>query len=531
MAVSHIKDRWCQKSIDLSIGSLLLLLATLVVGADAKADWINLTGAETSPNIAEITIGEDGVRVALEVYVGDLETFHDLVPDDWIKDAAADRPALPERLERFSSEMLQFVTETGRKLNATLELTESRQRKDRFSPFAGMINPITRQPVPEPPADKRVLYAELFYPFEETPTELTIIPPLDRDGRPLATIGFVAYHKAVPIIDFRYLGAPAHVRLDWDDPWYTTFDNPNLKRHHKDALMSFLYVEPYEVRHEVLTRVKDMEAWMDLGLRGDRFIEPDELEPLKQRIAEFFLGKNPVQIDGKPLRPVLDRADYVKVGISGIQLVETQERLEISTAIIGVILAYITDGLPEEVTVSWELFTDQIQKVPASAIDPAGPLQTFMARDDNVHRWTNVLKNYEPPTVHKIDVDSELTTVSLPIGSLLCAAFLIPVAWQATRRRRSKGLPRIWALLLASTLVVGGVLLYPTARISVAKPAAMASELTNAEAEAILHALLKNVYRAFDFRAEEDATWLPIFHRSKIKSIEKPVPCFRLANY
>ena len=46
-------------------------------------------------------------------------------------------------------------------------------------------------------------------------------------------------------------------------------------------MMSFLYVEPYEVRHEVLTRVVDMARWMDLGLRGDQYIEVDELEPLE----------------------------------------------------------------------------------------------------------------------------------------------------------------------------------------------------------------------------------------------------------
>ncbi len=84
-----------------------------------------------------------------------------------------------------------------------------------------------------------------------------MIPPLDDEGRALVTIGFIVYHKAVPVIDFRYLGAPSTLTLD-PDPWYSKFDNPNLKRHHKDALMSFLYVEPYEVRHEILTRVKDL---------------------------------------------------------------------------------------------------------------------------------------------------------------------------------------------------------------------------------------------------------------------------------
>jgi hypothetical protein len=201
---------------------------------------------------------------------------------------------------------------------------------------------------------------------------------------PRVTIGFILYHKSVPVIDFRYLSGPSTLTLD-PDPWYSRFDNPNLKRHHKSALMSFLYVEPYEVRHEILTRVKDLEAWMDLGLRGDQYIEVDELEPLKQRIGEFLLGRNPVLVDGEALKPILDRTNYVKVALTGIQLMEKPERLEISTAIIGVIITYITDGMPQEVTVDWELFTEQVNRVPATATDPAGPLPTYLTPKDNVH--------------------------------------------------------------------------------------------------------------------------------------------------
>ena len=46
-----------------------------------------------------------------------------------------------------------------------------------------------------------------------------------------------------------------------------------LKRHHKSALMSFLYVEPREVRHEVLIRVRELQEWTDLGLSGDAMID------------------------------------------------------------------------------------------------------------------------------------------------------------------------------------------------------------------------------------------------------------------
>ncbi|MBW8056385.1 MAG: hypothetical protein FVQ76_13975, partial [Nitrospira sp.] len=274
----------------------LLLLATTIIPA-ARADWMNLTGAETAPNIAEITVLDDRVRVALEVYVGDLATFEALLPSDQLKRDLASRPSLPERLRRFSAETFQIITEDGTKLEANLRLAEPRLRKERTSAFAGMINPTTRQRVPEPPEDKRVLYAELEYPFSGRPESLTIVPPLNAKGIAAVTIGFIAYHKAVPIIDFRYLSGPAKVTLDWSDPWYTKFDNPNLKRHHKSALMSFLYVEPREVRHEMLIRVRDLQDWTDLGLSGGETISTAAQARIKERARTFLATRNPLEVD------------------------------------------------------------------------------------------------------------------------------------------------------------------------------------------------------------------------------------------
>jgi len=480
----------------------VVLLCTLLT-TSARADWINLTGAETARNIAEITVFDDRVEVTLEVYVGDLKVFEELIPDDWVAHLAVKRPPLRERLTHFSEKGLRFTTDTGRVLQAQLRLAEPRMRKDRFSPYAGMINPYTRGKVPEAPADKRVLYVELVYPFNgTTPKSLTISPPLGSDGLALVSMGFITYHKSVPVIDFRYLGAPSTLILD-RDPWYSKFDNPVLSRHHKDALMSFVYVEPYEVRHEILTRVKDLTAWMDLGLRGNEYIEIDELEPLKQRIGEFLLTKNPVTIDGKALRPILDRTNYLRVGLSGIQILEVPERLEVASAIVGVIITYITDGIPQEVDVDWQLFTDQIQRVPATSVDPAGPLPTFLTPEDPVHVWTNFLKDYEIPTVQPIEVAGSLGEWRVPVVSLLCLAGLLAAAgWTVARRRAGKPLRlplAIGALCLATAVVA-----YPRASITVTRPALMAGEIDDERATALLQTLLKNVYRAFDFREEED---------------------------
>jgi hypothetical protein len=469
----------------------------------ANADWLNLTGAETAPNIAEIYVLDDRVRMVFEVYVEDLRHFPDLVPDELLRNASKDRPNLQARMRRFSQEQFKIVTETGETLQGQLIRAEPRLRVDRQSPFAGMINPTTRQRVPNAPIDTRVLYVEIDYPYTTRPETLTFVPPTNDNGLTSVSIGFIAYHKAVPIIDFRYLGAPAALTLDWDDPWYTKFANPNLKRHHKSALMSFLYVEPYEVRHEVLTRVRDLEEWMDIGLQGDEFIEIDELDALKQRIGEFFLTKNAVHIDGQVGTPILDRTNYVKVGLKGIQLIEQPERLEISTAIVGVIITYLTDGIPEEVTVDWELFTDQIQQVPATATDPTGPLPTFLSPGDNVHTWTNFMKTYKLPTVQEVTTEEWVGELKIPVVSLLCAMLLLPVGWLVYRSLKN-GTGLLRPIAIAAVLILIGALTFPYMRVTIPRPAAMASELDDEQATALLESLLKNVYRAFDFREEED---------------------------
>ena len=135
-----------------------LLFAICALSAlPVRADWINLSGAEVASNIAEITIEEDHVNVVIEIYIGDLETFIDLVPADWVKDESAVLPPDAVRMRRFATSGLSITTDKGEQLVPTLVLAEARERIDRRSPFAGAIDPISRQRFPEPPADPRVL--------------------------------------------------------------------------------------------------------------------------------------------------------------------------------------------------------------------------------------------------------------------------------------------------------------------------------------------------------------------------------------
>ena len=483
---------------------IAVIIFFCMVCIPANADWINLSGAENAPNIAEIHIQDDHVKIELEIFVDDMLTFDRLIPDAFFKGTTIKRPPLADRMRQFSNEDLQILTDNGRKLQAKLKIAEPRLRKERPSPYAGKINPYTLQRIPGPPEDKRVFYAELVYPFAKKPASLTIIPLLDEKYKiSKIPIGFMTYHNRVPINDFRYLSGPSKVTLDWADPWYSAFDKKALKRWQRGGVMSFLYIEPYEVRHEILARVKDLSVWIDLGLRGDEFIEADENEMLKKRVGEFFLKQDKVLIDGKQLRPILDRTAFVKYSMTGSTFLVQPEQLPVNTAMVGVIITYLTKGIPQEVSNEWNLWSDRIQKVPADAIDPAGPFPSYVTPDENVLTWKNFLKTYQMPTVAQIELDESLTTMKIPLASVLCLLALVPVALQI-RKRRQNAKPVGLHIGLVIFFMAGSALLYPFLKVAVAKPSVMAPKMIDKDAVSVLNSLLKNIYRSFDFREEED---------------------------
>ena len=241
---------------------------------------------------------------------------------------------------------------------------------------------------------------------------------------------------------------------------------------------------------------------MDLGLRGSEYIEVDEFEPLRKRISEFLLKRNKVLIDGKELHPILDRTAFIRYSLTSSQFLVKPERIPLSTATFGVVIAYITDGIPQEVTVDWELFSKRIQQVPTNAIDPAGPFPSYVTPDDNVFTWTNFLKKYEIPQMRGVEVSDALTKFRIPLGTILCLAAIWPLVLQIRKRKGVIGTQRL-QYGAAAVLVVFGLLIYPFTKISIAKPSGMVT-VQDDDARDILYSLLKNVYRSFDFREESD---------------------------
>jgi hypothetical protein len=474
----------------------LLAVVSLLTPLRAAGDAIVVTRAATASTIAEIFVEESAVRVEVEIGLSDLPAFRNLLPDGLYQRLGHEPEPLASRQARFFGEDLVIRADQGPPLAGRVREMGPRLRVPR--------DEITGEPLPGRDEEgETVVFAVLEYPFQGRPASLAFRPPAAERGAAAANIGFVAYHLGLPVNDFRYFGVEAVLDLDWEDSWYSRFRGRNLRRRYQAPIHAFLYVEPYEVRAEIIARPRDLQAWVDLGLDGRRTIPVEAQPELKRRAAEFLAVHVDVTVDGERIEPTLDRIHFLRRTLRSSSVIDPPEELEVLSATLGVIFVFPAVALPDEATLTWDLFSERIPVVPAAATDEAGPLPYQLVPDDNVLRWQNFLKNPTLPTLVELEPPPVLPVRVLAATGWLgvAAAALLGLRLGLVARRGHRPARRV-AVPAAALLVAS------TAALLLAR----SGEVGDERAREILGGLLHNVYRAFDFR--EEGTIYDVLERS-----------------
>jgi len=472
-------------------------VAIFIAPTLVRSDALVVTMAMNASTIAEFFVEEDGVTVAVEIGISDLMGFADLLPDeihDALMQAAAGGDAVTptpwaERAERFFQHDLRIVPDDGDPIAGEILEVEAARRAPR--------DQVTGDPLPVGPEYEGVpvVTARLFYPFAGRPQTLTFDAPTNESGAVDANIGFVVYHRGLHANDFRYLATGMTLDLDWDDPWYSSFPTRGMRRQYFAPINGFLYMEPFEVRKEIVARPMDLQHWVDLGLEpGQEIITVAEQEEIKRRAAEFLATRVPVTIDGRLVEGELDRVHFIFRNLRTSGVIEPAQDLPVVSATLGIIFVYPTDGLPDAVTMEWDLFSDRIQEVPTTATDEAGGLPYTVTPDDPVLKWTNFLTNPTVPGLVTVEAPPPTWTRWAGYAALIAGLALIGVLYQqrATLRRREFGAP-----LLLGTMVLLLIVGFGTYQ------SLYAARFSEDAVATVLDGLLENVYRAFDYRQEE----------------------------
>ena len=402
----------------------------------------------------------------------------------------------------FAERGLTFLPEGGAPLPVEIRLAEPRERVDRQSPFAGQIDPYSGRRLPKPPEDPRVLFVELFYAFPdgERPQELTFKPPRNEAGNDTATIGMLVFHRDVPVIDFRFLSGGAKISLDWEDPWFSAFDNPNLKRHHRYPQMSFLYAEPFEIRHEALIRIRDALALTGFDATGAT-LSKEEADALIEAAADQLAKRSPMTVDGAPVTPDFDRGAMLKIGERGLVFLGPDEPVSVDAAILGLIWSVPVDGYPQVATVEWTLFDDaRAPVVQGYAIDAAGPFLSPMTKDDPILTWTNHFTSSAIPVVEEIE-GGEWAELNLPALSIGMGALALVLLFGALRG--GGGRRRASLAIGCAAMAAGAYVALPYGQVGIARPSVAPVAMSEEQAKALTEQLLANVYRSFEFKGED----------------------------
>jgi hypothetical protein len=258
-------------------------------------------------------------------------------------------------------------------------------------------------------------------------------------------------------------------------------------------VQSFLTIEPFEVRHEVMLRLVGLAE--QLGLDVGSIIEIDGQPAITGRLAELVLESTTVLVDGESPEALVRRVDFMSVDPTGALPRPNPVPEEVSGAVVGVVVAYPTAGVPRTVSVRWERYPAAMASVPATVIDPEAVTSRTLSASEPSLTWENTLSEDPIPTVAAVEVEPvELPLPWLSLPLLVIAAILLFAGLRGRRPAVSFAAARV---VLALAFVVG-----PLVQTAVALPGSAGRTPSERQARRILAGLLPNVYRAMEFRDE-----------------------------
>ena len=456
-------------------------LSILLHAATSTADAIMRSQAMFADTIAEYFVEDDHVRLELEIGTNDVGVFRNLLPDGLYQQLGYGSVPLEERLSKFVNEDMTL-------------LADGSQLPGRVTNIGPATRPlrdeITGEALPTPEEQAIVVVrATIVYALERRPDSLTLVAPRETG---LANIGFVLYHQGVAVNDYRYLRSGLTVNLDWQDAWYSAFLERGMRRQYYSSMTGFIYVEPFEVRKEIIVRPFDLQQYIDLGLEGQSTIPAERHDEIKAKVVEFLDAHFPVKIDGEPVKGIVDRVNFLRRTLRSSVVIDNQD-LDLLSATMGIIYVFPTEGLPQSVEMEWDLFNDKTPSIPAATVDQAGPLPVILQPDFSTLRWENFLRFPELPTL--ADIEKPPTSLQILTGwlrwPLLLVSVLLGLFLCFRLVKRQIALPLTATCLSFPVLTL--ILFYQYSQV----------ELNDERLAQLVGDLLHNVYRAFDYRGEE----------------------------
>jgi hypothetical protein len=263
---------------------------------------------------------------------------------------------------------------------------------------------------------------------------------------------------------------------------------------------SFLYINDYEVRHEILVPILTLEESVLIARDDDDMLDLSEQDAARQQIEAFFCAGNPIEIDGVEVPPVVQRCDFYGLDFRDFARQAPRKSVPIVSARVGIILSYKSARPPQAVKLTWNRYNSFIAAVSTVVFAHDEISKTTLSRlgRKNVFYWENPGHPAPaPPRAVRVALPPRPTWIvpvlSLGLLTAVPVVLLALAIGQAALRYR---------LLALGVLVLLAAVAWPFLQWQVPDPFSPPYQLSDEQAEAIFASLHQNVYRAFEFQEE-----------------------------
>jgi hypothetical protein len=475
-------------------------MVMLVLVLIASRGWAH----PISVSSVAVNVREDKVLANMKIMLEDLVLYHQLTAGPEQRCAADDLKQAADIHQQFLLQYFTIHDVTGHPVPGQVLRLDISDIPAAGVPSAELVarNVFYHFAFPLSPRQEFLIFTQTFGGAD------AVLP---------AVTELVVFHHGVLLqrpVDLMQ-GKPHTVRLDWENPptqsalgWqeYQQHQQEELRQQlgitSYSGVYSFIYITDQEVRHEILMPLLTLEKWLPLARVHTDFFDVAEQEAARETIATFFRDRNPVEVDGVAVKPVVTRLQSFGLDINDFAQQAQPRRVSMYQARLGIILSYATKSAPTQVHMTWNTF-NVFAPFLRSVIfvhDQEPQIQTFEKAHPHF-TWTRT-SDVPQPALSTVPQPRRTPFWSLPLISI--GAGLGAALWLGATMRRRSAISRSRRLLGCGALFLLGGLCWPIGRVAVRAPSAVVPSMTDAEARDLSLALLRNIYRAFDYRNESE---------------------------
>ena len=471
-----------------------------VIGSLTVGVVHSLVGHPISLSTAVADIYPDHLQVELRILVEDLVLYHQLKADGEQTVSREDLMTASELHRSFLKQYFRVFLKDG-------------------EPLPGEITEVDLSEIPETGVRlDQVMEVGVYYyfhlPMEQQPDYLTFTQQFGGSDAPVPSVMDLILLQKGARLDFPgQIGprAPHSIALDWENPprndrtywkerreWMKQRREALLGVTSYSATYAYLYLEPREIRFEILVPLLTLETWLPLQREEADYLSVAEQDAMEKALPGFLQEVCHTHIDGMEITAQLDRLDFFTLDIRDFAMKQERKKVGVANARVGMILSFPTKGSFQSASLEWSIFYEvtPLLNTMTYVFDQPGE-RFFFTDNERTWQWQSPKHASGPQVSSWLSLPPVPSMPTMPLSLLFLLAAFSGGAF---------ALKRNWKIAVP-LLVLGGWFGWWNPvwqQMVIPHPTKEAPLPTPPEQNKIAEVLLRNIYRSFDYLQDAD---------------------------